>query len=360
MKELISEKENLESGIRRGFFDWLSQYKVENIVSGMLKPVRREAGLGNPPSPFTTNASESMNAILKRKVDYKKNELHVFINHLQQLADEQEKENERAVIRRGKYSFCKEYHHLEVKESKWFKMNREQREKHMKVASTHLSAGSVESLHVSVPELPVGNVSQLSVTAEHFHSGLKVPLAAIQGIWNKAEELLREPNSISTAPGCDSKSRMVRSCSGKRPHLVTSTKQGRYACDNDCLNWKAMKLCSHSVAVAELNGSLQEFCDLYRNMKHVPNMSHLYLTGLPSGIGKKGNQVNQKRKKEPEIERILLSISHTPQNQAAPSLKPSSTRSQPRLTHDGSQPGTSTIQSLSLGAQSGPSICDLL
>lgn len=266
----------------------LSQYKVENIVSGMLKSVRREAGLRNPPSPFTTNASESMNAILKRKVNYKKNELHVFMNHLKQLVDEQEKEIKRAVIGRGKYRFHEEYCHLEVKESEWFKMNRDQRERHMKkVASTHLSTRSDKSLHVGAPEPLVGSASQLSVSAEHFHSGLKVPLEAVQGIWNKAEELLREPNAISAAPGCDSKSRMVISCSGKRPDLVTSTKQGRYACDNDCPNWKAMKLCSHCVAVAELNGSLQEFCDLYRKTKRVPNMSRLALTDLPVALVRK-------------------------------------------------------------------------
>ena len=357
LKQLISEREILESGIRTGFFDWFSQYKVENIVSGMLKPVRREAGLGNPPSPFTTNASESMNAILKRKVDYKKNELHMFINHLKQLADEQENEIERAVIGRGKYRFHEQYRHLEVKESEWFKMNSDQRQRHMKkAASTHLSTGSGRLLPLpGAPESSVGNVSQLSVSAEHFHFGLKIPLAAVQGIWNKAEELLREPNAISAALGCDSKSRMVRSRSGKRPHLVTSTKQGMYVCDNDCPNWKAMKLCSHSVAVAELNGSLKEFCDLYRKTKRVPNMSRLALTGLPSGIGKKGNQVNRKRKREPENERIPLSRGPTPdisQNQAAPSLEPSSARNRP--TTDGNQPGPCTIRSLS---QSGPSTC---
>lgn len=82
LKELISERENLEWNLH-GF----SQYMVENIASGMLKPDRREAGLGNPPSAFTMNASESMNAILKSKVNYKKNELHVLINHLKQMAD---------------------------------------------------------------------------------------------------------------------------------------------------------------------------------------------------------------------------------------------------------------------------------
>ena len=79
LKELISKRESRESGVCIGFFDWFSQYKVENIINGMLKPVWREAG--NPPSQFTTNASESVNAIIKRKVDYRKSELHVFINN---------------------------------------------------------------------------------------------------------------------------------------------------------------------------------------------------------------------------------------------------------------------------------------
>jgi len=154
----------------------------------MLKPVRREAGLGNPPIPFTTNASESVNAMLKRKVDYNKNELHVFINHLKQVVDEQEKEVERAVIGWGKYKFHPDYTHLEIKESEWFKMTRDQREKHIKkVASTRLSTGSDKSLRVSSPDPPFGNASQLSLSAEHFHSGLKIPLASVQGIWQKAE-----------------------------------------------------------------------------------------------------------------------------------------------------------------------------
>ena len=31
---------------------------MDAVVSSMLKPVREEAGLGVPPSTFTTNASE--------------------------------------------------------------------------------------------------------------------------------------------------------------------------------------------------------------------------------------------------------------------------------------------------------------
>ena len=107
-----------------------------------------------------------------------------------------------------------------------------------------------------------------------------------------------------------------------------------------------MKLCSNSVAKAELNGTPQEFCDLYRKTKHVLNMSRLALTGLPSGIGKKGNQVNQKCKREPENECIPLSRRHSPdipRSRAASSLKPSPVRSQPQPTTNGDQPGPVTL-----------------
>ena len=53
-----------------------------------------------------TNASESMNALLK-KVNYKKNELSLFIAELKAVIEEQERELEHAVIDKGKYQFCR-------------------------------------------------------------------------------------------------------------------------------------------------------------------------------------------------------------------------------------------------------------
>lgn len=67
----MSEFEKEKPASRPGFYE----YKVDAIASGMLKSMQEEAGLGVPPSIFTTNASESVNAMLKRKVLYKKNEL---------------------------------------------------------------------------------------------------------------------------------------------------------------------------------------------------------------------------------------------------------------------------------------------
>ena len=105
------------------------------ITTGMLKPIREDAGLGVPPAIFTTNASESINFILKRKVNHNKKELPLFVTHLKEIIDEQQGKVERAIIGRGKYQFCDEYKYSEIPESKWFRMSRQQRQKHFEKIS---------------------------------------------------------------------------------------------------------------------------------------------------------------------------------------------------------------------------------
>ena len=49
-----------------------------NSCSSMIASVRSMAGLGSPPKSFTTNNNESLNHLLKQKVDYKQNEWPAF------------------------------------------------------------------------------------------------------------------------------------------------------------------------------------------------------------------------------------------------------------------------------------------
>ena len=106
----------------------------------LVRCKRQCAGLGNPPSAFTTNASESINALLKNKLDYKKQELAAFLDKLKETIDEQERELEQAVIDGGKYQFCDDYRHLIKQQNKWFlRMSASQRETYLKkVASAKL------------------------------------------------------------------------------------------------------------------------------------------------------------------------------------------------------------------------------
>ena len=107
----------------------------------MLRPVRIKAGLGNPPESFTTNASESINAVLKNEVEYKKNDVPAFLDKLQAVISEQQREVERAIVNTGKFKFCEMYKHLVKSEEDWFlKMTLTQRQNYVKkIANLPLS-----------------------------------------------------------------------------------------------------------------------------------------------------------------------------------------------------------------------------
>ena len=129
-----------------------------------------------------------------------------------------------------------------------------------------------------------------------------------------------QEDSIVSAPGYPKGSKMVKSTSGKRPHLVKCAKGGRFSCDSDCPNWKALGICSHSVAVAQVNACLAEYTDFIRRSKHLPSVTQLLLTGLPGGVGNKGNRVSRKRKREEINDRVALSTVHKSQDRPAATL----------------------------------------
>ena len=72
--------------------------------------MRVAAQLGNPPGKFYTNASKSMNNVLKLKTDRKTQSLTEFVNHVYDLVSVYEKNMERAFDRRGDWRLT---NHLE-------------------------------------------------------------------------------------------------------------------------------------------------------------------------------------------------------------------------------------------------------
>ena len=102
-----------EGGPLHTFTCWFKRYKCDMMVSSLLRPVREQAGLGCPPEQFTTNASEGVNALLKNKVDCKRNELPDFLKKLKEVIDWQDEEVSRAVIGKGKYMMMPGFKKLE-------------------------------------------------------------------------------------------------------------------------------------------------------------------------------------------------------------------------------------------------------
>ena len=299
MWELL-EKEN--PNCQGGFYDWFVKCKSKVVEDSMLRSVRQEAGLGDPPEEFTTNACESINAVVKSKVEYKKSDLPHFLMQMKELIDEQEKEVERAVFKRGKYEFEDDYRHLEVPEAKWFRMTPQQRKKHLQKVATTLPKELSWSETTSVTAVQtVADSCMLSVKLDNVTTQVKKILAAaLEGKWKKACELLTSENSIVPAPGHPKEARMVASQTGLRPHLVTKGKDTMYHCDSECANYRSLKICSHTVAVAESNGELAAFVALFTKKAKPPNITKLALHGMPSGRGRKGQQPPRKRvHKEP-------------------------------------------------------------
>ena len=333
MSKKWTMQDSSENGPSHTFTRWFKWYKCDVIIKSLLRPVREQAGLGCPPEHFTTNASESVNALLKNKVDHKRSELPDFLKKLKEVISKQDEELSRAVIGKGKYTIRPGFKKLEKTEAQWFSMKEEARKQHLRkvslvqvwdlnideineitdvqwessssstsagpsLASRSAGKGSCRRLFDDVDHTAsdVSTVKDLSVTVDTFADLVVVPHSVLDGIWEKAYELVTESNAISFAPGYDN-GHTVKSSSGKRPHLVLSKTKGQYCCDGDCGNHRSLGICSHSVAVAEISGELHKFMDWFIKAKKRPNITNLVLTGMPSGRGRKGGVPPKKRKK---------------------------------------------------------------
>ena len=336
-----------DRGPMQVFCEWFKRYKCSTVKHAMLRPVRIKAGLGNPPIAFTTNASESINALLKNQVEYKKNDVPVFLDKLQAAINEQQREVERAIVNTGKYRFCEKYKHLVKSEDDWFlKMTLTQKQNHIKKVAS-LSVCQQQSfkgkcklkpkpqnpLPLSTPQekevesgvrrrLFVSQApstshkhetygcsskqclsmcdaiqgSSLSVSVESFCNEVIAEEGILKAVWKKAEELVMDSSSIVQAPG--GTGFLVKSYSGSRPHHVKVKKGGQYCCDGDCPNWQSLHLCSHTVATAEKEGQLQTFVQWYKKSRPNPNLTKLITTTMPKGRGRKGGIAPPKKKKK--------------------------------------------------------------
>lgn len=299
---LMKKWQRHDFGAMDDFCDWLLKNKTDVIKKSMLRSVREEAGLGSPPEQFFTNASECVNSIIKVKVQYKSSELSQFVVKLRELCDEQEREIERAILRRGKYK------QLEVNEGKWFSMSQDQRVKHIKKVGETLvsSVSNPEAIAFSsdITLTPsVGSDTQsISNALMPVASRVGLPTAAIEAISRKAAEILKTADGIVPAPGHGSNAVMVLSKSGKMPHLVTVKKNGGMVCDKDCPQYQSAGLCSHVVAAAKYRKEFEKFVESYTKVTRRPNVTKLVTANMPKGRGKKGGKAPAKRKPPLPIE----------------------------------------------------------
>ena len=65
------------------FHDWFVKYKSNLMKEHLLKPVRIDAGLGNPPTRYVSNRVECVNSLLKRETERKESPVDQFVKTMQ-------------------------------------------------------------------------------------------------------------------------------------------------------------------------------------------------------------------------------------------------------------------------------------
>ena len=238
---------------------------------------------------------------------YKKTQWPEFVKEMKQLVDAQRSEIIRALSGRGCYRLAEGYRQLEVSIEAWSKMRPDQRKRsvqkfesfRLQLSSSYDSAGPSCDFTAATSDAELLGPSRYSrsISISAQDSGIStIPLITLPGIWRKAESLLQGENMITKAPGSEQRARVVISFRSDTPHIVKPKENGQYVCDANCPQWVSSKICSHTVAVAEINTSLRSFLDWYIACAVQPNLTTLSMSGMPSGRGKKKNQIRSQRK----------------------------------------------------------------
>ena len=91
LKELWDEQEKpFAPASGPQFHRHFIQYNADVVHYHMRKDLRESTGLGSPPSIFTTNASESLNATIKRNVNFRESEWPEFNEQMKRYIESQQ------------------------------------------------------------------------------------------------------------------------------------------------------------------------------------------------------------------------------------------------------------------------------
>ena len=218
--------------------------------------------MGDPPEPFYNNVPESVNAQIKRAVNFKENEMSKFCQEMSVLLVRQKEDVESAIINHRPYRVAQKFSKLELSPDQWFKKNSQQKEAYVKkFHDAKMSVLSIDSSPTQ-PSTSTGNqeMQQREISTDLVSLGItSASPTTLKNIAEKAKVLLNASNAIVHAPNrTGEQAYVVESETMAKPHYVSFVNNGKVTC-TDCPGWKAFKICSHSLAVAEKMGRTADY-----------------------------------------------------------------------------------------------------
>jgi hypothetical protein len=326
--------ENHNEGER--FFEWFLENKSEKFIKSVISPVRQRAGLGCPPSNFTTNRSERTNGVIQDYIRRKSGRLPVdvftFATTLQSLIEIQEKEMELAVVGRGEYELRQLYNHLQVSANDWVKKTEvQQRASLSKVHESSLedvSPTSVTSVSKAI------NTEGNSLYKNIVDFGVDwIPRDIMIMTAVKASKIVDEEGAILMKGSGTFKTVIIPSKSDpKKPHTVVIYANGKSECQN-CHAYKSSSICAHIIAASIKTSWLDTFLKWLVSTRRKTggiNYSEAIEFGMPKGRGRKGEKPPRKRSKKSVGQEFIVvprisaatPCHETPGQQPAPPKQP--------------------------------------
>ncbi len=299
LEEVWNNRESLSTNAEPQFYQWFKLHCYEVVKTSMLKQRRELAGLGSPPSPYYTNAVESINNLLKICTNLKKQDLTIFITKVKDVVDAQFSEEDRAVAGVGEYIVDSKYSKFQYTAAAWCSMSTAHLQK---VVKRFRSVPPVVTTATSIASFLTDALQEKDNSAS---SSCSNPLTSLcitdyvaEQIWTSATTLLADDDNFSVAPGSSKSAWMVSRGEDLKPHFVHQ-KKGHYECDQDCFYFQTCKVCAHIVAIANRNNDLSKFIEWYKKQNHGINATTVAQIGLPLSLVKRSRRCTKTLKSHP-------------------------------------------------------------
>ena len=315
------------------FFQWFVTHEMEVMCSSMIASVRTLCGLGKPPNRFTTNNNESLNNLIKRRVNFKRSEWPQFNKILRSITEEQQAEFEKSIFGEGEYELVDEFKYLEVPHLRWIQMNPDQRKAKIKQAY-NAKIVSLDRRSNEYQPAPKKQVMDVNITDARIGH---VSRERLQDMWEKAEELLSTDGLVLPAAGATTSARQVASLSAfkaaksESPHYVTTQRRKdgtEVRCD--CPVFRSTpNICQHSLAAAQDLGCLSNYLQWVRRTKGSPNLSLLIGDAVPRSGGQKSTQKRKGAPKHKKSTTDSVVLSSCMDTSILPSFSPAFSTSSP-------------------------------
>ena len=262
--------ETTETHKEAEFSTWFRRFKSQDVKTSMLKPLRTQAGLGDPPRQFTTNDAESINAMVSRWIAGKKG-WDELAKCLYDFVLSKYRELEMAVLGIGERKLDHQYKHLQKTAVQWRNMSTAAHKEIFQ--QTHLTTEQHAELSIGPDESSV-----CGFTSDQ-----------LQDVWHKAGLILQSPENIVSAPN----NTKITVCFSETSNF-TVTQQGdlaKFVCEDKCksFNFHERLFCEHCLAVAEHRGVLADFLVTVNGRKRASTVSlvNKALQKQCAGSGKK-------------------------------------------------------------------------